>query len=84
MGRLYRAQVLLGQDQYRRLRRIAARRSAEQGRRVSISQLLRELLKEALEKAEEPEARVQAALAHLFALGDVVRARQPELRSEAG
>ncbi len=44
MGRLHRAQVLLDPAQYRRLRRIAARRSLEEGRRVSVSQVIRELL----------------------------------------
>jgi len=83
MGRLHRAQVLLEPAQYRRLRRIAARRSLEEGRRVSVSQVIRELLDQALEKAENPEERSRVALERLFTLGDTVRKRHPELLPEA-
>lgn len=82
MGRLHRAQVLLEPAQYRRLRRIAARRSLEEGRRVSVSQVIRELLDQALEKAESPEERARAALARLFTLGDAVRKRHAKLLPE--
>lgn len=77
MGRFHRAQVLLDPEQYRHLRRIARLRSLEEGRRVSISQVIRELLDQALAAEGRQEAPGRTALETLFALGDVVQARHP-------
>ncbi len=82
MSRLHRAQVLLEEGQYRRLRQLAQARSAQQGRRVSVSQVIRELLDQALSEQVEREAQARAALQHLFTLGERVRARHPQTLAE--
>ncbi len=78
VGRFHRAQVLLDPEQYRRLRDLARTRSLQQGRRVSISQVIRELLDRALDETAAEEARARAALHALLALGDAVQARHPQ------
>lgn len=78
MGRFHRAQVLLEPEQYQRLRHLARARSLQEGRRVSISQVIRELLDWALAQEAERDRQAQAALQALFALGDAVQARHPQ------
>ena len=79
MGRLHRAQILLDPDQYRRLQRLAKTRSLQEGKRISVSQVIRELLKDALERETEKKEEAKTALQTLFALGETVMARHAEL-----
>ena len=75
MGSYYRAQVLLEPEQYNRLRALARRRSLRQGKRVSVSQVIRELLDESLAEEQHKWQQAQEALDDLFALGDAVQER---------
>lgn len=77
MGRLHRAQVLLEQEQYQRLRRLAEARSLKEGKRVSVSQVIRELLRDALDRETQMEMESRTALQSLFALGETVAGRHP-------
>lgn len=78
MGRFHRAQVLLEPEQYRRLQHLARARSLQEGRRVSVSQVIRELLDRALAQEMTRERQARAALEALFALGDGVQARHAQ------
>ncbi len=78
MGRFHRAQVLLEPEQYRQLQHLARARSLQQGRRVSVSQVIRELLDQALAQETERERQARTALQALFALGDAVQARHSQ------
>lgn len=82
MRRLHRAQVLLDPEQYRHLRHLAHRRALQQGRRVSISQLIRELLGRALAEEQAREEEGRAALETLLGIGVAVQARHPRLLRE--
>ncbi len=75
MGGYYRAQVLLEPEQYDRLRELARARSLRQGKRVSVSQVIREILDQALWDEQRRWQQAQEALEDLFALGDVVQVR---------
>ena len=77
MAPLYRAQVLLEREQYEQLRRLARSRSLRAGRRVSVSQVLRELVAQALEAEDRAKKEAWSALEELIALGEAVRRRHP-------
>ncbi len=82
MTRLRRTQVWLESDQFHQLQTLAQQQSQAQGRRVSVSQVVRELLRQALEQVNlSPKGHV-SALRELFALGEAVRARHPYLLPE--
>lgn len=82
MGRFYRAQVLLDPEQYRQIRQLAHRRGLQQGRRVSTSQLIRELLGQALAEEQARQEEARAALDALLAIGTAVQARRSQLVEE--
>ena len=75
MGGYYRAQVLLEPEQYRRLRELARARSLQQGKRVSVSQVIREILDQTLEDEQRKWLQAREALDDLISLGDAVQER---------
>ncbi len=78
MERYHRAQVLLRPEQYERLQEMARARSARRGKRVSVSQVIRDILDQSLMDEQRRWQRAQDALDDLLALGDTVQARWQE------
>ena len=75
MERYHRAQVLLKPEQYERLQEMARARSARRGKRVSVSQVIRDILDQSLMDERLRWQRAQDALDELFALGNTIQAR---------
>ncbi len=77
MGKYYRTHIQLRRDQYNQLRQLAHTLSQQRGTRVSVSQVIRELLDYALvEKTKWQQA--QEALNDLIELGETIASRHPE------
>ncbi|HHH41837.1 MAG TPA: hypothetical protein ENK56_07510 [Chloroflexi bacterium] len=77
MNDYHRVQILLEHRQYEQLRALARTRSLQQGERVSVSQVIREFLDQALEDEQHRWQRAREALEDLFALSEEIRARWP-------